>query len=147
MNNDGFKFLLDTNVISELTKKQPNDNVVELLSLTAPDSLYISVITIGEIKKGIEKISDNLKKEELNNWFDNYIFNFFKNRIINIDINIAKIWGNITASSNKTLPAIDCFIAATAIANDMVLVTRNIKDFEDIEGLSSFNPFIRRNQQ
>ena len=136
-------FLLDTCVISELIKKSPDKNIIEWISGTEEYLLYISVITIGEITKGIEKLSDSARKSGLINWVEIDLKERFENKIVPFDLKAAKIWGKVqalTENSGKTLPAIDGIIASIGIANDMTVVTRNISDMEE-SGAALFNPW------
>lgn len=134
-------YLLDTNVISEIIKKEPNKNVLEWLELLDIQKIYLSVITIGEIRKGIEKLQDIAKKQKIETWLEQDLLNKFYGRIINIDARIADKWGYVTAAKN--LPAIDALIAASALVHNCKLVTRNVKDFEEIIGLEVINPWIK----
>ncbi|HXK49507.1 MAG TPA: type II toxin-antitoxin system VapC family toxin [Clostridiales bacterium] len=137
------KFLLDTCVISELIKKAPDKNVTEWISKTDENLLYISVITVGEITKGIEKISDSNRKAELVNWVELDLKKRFENKIIPFGIDAAKVWGKVQALSEnlgRTLPAIDGIIASIGIADDLTVVTRNISDMKE-SGAALFNPW------
>jgi predicted nucleic acid-binding protein len=138
------KYLLDTCVISELIKKNPNKQVVKWISGTTETNLFISVLTIGELHKGIEKLPESRKKEKLHKWVNCDLKERFKDRIINFDLQTATIWGKIQArseSAGKALPAIDGMIAATGIANDLIIVTRNTSDME-ISGASLLDPWL-----
>jgi predicted nucleic acid-binding protein len=107
------------------------------------DSLYISVLTIGEICKGISKLPDSQKKKSLRNWIDNDLKKRFGGRILEITEEIATSWGEIQAKSEKEgkkMPVIDSLIAATAIKNNLTVVTRNVKDIEN-SGCKSINPW------
>lgn len=99
----------------------------------------MSVISIGEIYYGIQKLENNSKKKDLLIWIENDLI--CKYNILNIDTNIIIEWSNIRAKSKKTFPPIDSLIAATAIVHNMIVVTRNIKDFANIDGLLVLNPF------
>ena len=137
------KYLLDTCAISELIKKKPNPKVTAWVSKTEENRLFISVLTFGEIHKGIEKLPKSKKKEKLHNWVNVELKERFKNRIIDFDLPVATTWGKIQAlseSEGKGMPAIDGQIAATGIYHDLVVVTRNTSDME-ISGVSLFNPW------
>lgn len=123
-------YLLDTNVISELVKPIPNQNVLRWVDGVDEEKLYLSVITIGEIRKGVAGIQDPIRQKKISQWLEVELPNYFEDRILNINIKIADRWGQIQ-SKNKayTLPAIDGLIAATAKTHDLTLVTRNTKDF------------------
>lgn len=136
-------FLLDTCVISELIKKQPDPKVVKWVADIDEASLFISVLSIGELHKGIEKLPESKKKDILHKWINNDLMERFKNKIIDFDLQTATIWGKIQAKSEllgQALPAIDALIAATGISYDLIVVTRNIKDME-ISGVSLLNPW------
>jgi len=104
---------------------------------------YASVLTIGEIHKGIEKLPESKKKEKLHKWVNYDLKERFKNRIIDFDLQTATVWGKIQAQSElsgKGMPAIDGQIVATGISYDLIVVTRNITDME-ISGASLINPW------
>ena len=122
-------YLLDTNILSELVKPKPNNNVTQWFSNIPSETLHISVLTIGEIRKGIEKVKDKKRKEKLRLWLEQDIMNWFEERIINIDFQIAERWGRLLNEVNRPVPAIDSLLAATALSHDLRLVTRNEKDF------------------
>lgn len=126
-------YLLDTCLISELAKSEPNKNVVDWVLNENETNFYVSVLTFGEIHKGIEKLPESKKKKELQIWVENELKNRFQNRIIGIDMHISIVWGKIqcTAEKNgKPMPAIDALIAATGIVHNLTVVTRNVADME-----------------
>ena len=136
-------YLLDTCVLSELIKKAPSQKVVKWVSKTEETNLFISVLTIGEIHKGIEKLPESKKKEKLHKWVNYDLQERFKNRIVNFDLQTATVWGQIQAQSElsgKALPAIDGLIAATGISYDLTVVTRNTTDME-VSGVALLNPW------
>ena len=137
------KYLLDTCVVSELVAKQPNSNVVEFVDTLDSDDVYLSVITIGEITKGIEKLSKSKRKQELQTWLKKDLLIRFDGKIISLDIDVLLEWGALTArleSSGRTMPAIDSLIAATVLTHQFTLVTRNVDDFEGT-GVEILNPW------
>ncbi len=137
------KYLLDTCLLSELIKKNPCRKVTGWIAEIEESDLFISVLTIGEIHKGIEKLPDGKKKEKLHQWVNVDLIERFANRIIDFDFKAAAVWGRIQAHSElsgKGMPAIDGLIAATAIASELTVVTRNISDME-ISGVILFNPW------
>lgn len=133
-------YLLDTCVLSELIKLKPSLNVVKWLSGIDERCLYISVLTIGEIHKGIKKLPKSKKKKNLHIWINFDLKERFNNKILNIDINTATTWGKIQAQSEitgQTLPTIDGLIACTGIAHDLTVATRNTKDMKQVGSPSS----------
>jgi predicted nucleic acid-binding protein len=137
------KALLDTCVISELVAKKPNPGVVEFVDALDTDDVYLSVITIGEIIKGIEKLTDSPRKAELRGWLQEDLLARFHGKIIPLGTDIIVEWGVLTArleAQGKPMPAIDSLIAATALAEKMSLVTRNVGDF-NAAGVEILNPW------
>lgn len=136
------KFLLDTCVISELSKKKPNAKITKWISSINENNLFLSVLTIGEIYKGVEKLPDSEKKSRLYSWVTNELQERFNNRILNLDIVAASIWGKIQAQSElagKPMPIIDGQIAAIGICNNLTVATRNVSDLA-ISGVLLYNP-------
>ena len=136
-------YLIDTCCISELVKKKPNANVVKWFADQDELSMNLSVITFGELRKGIEKLPDSKKKKELNRWLNEDLNYRFKNRVLNITIEEVNKWGEILAAAEKDgkpLPAIDSLIAATALVHDLSVVTRNTQDMEG-SGVAVINPW------
>ncbi len=135
-------YLLDTNVISETIRPQPNINVYRWFKNLPSESLFISVLTLGEIRRGIEKLEDGKKKRQLILWIEEEIPCWFSENIVPIDREIAERWGYMTVPMRQHhhLTAIDTLLAATALTRNLKIVTRNVKDF-DIPGLAVFNPF------
>jgi tRNA(fMet)-specific endonuclease VapC len=137
------KYLLDTCVISELIAKQPNAKVVEFVDALDADDVYLSAITIGELGKGVEKLPKSKRKQDLLAWLQNDLLVRFDGKIVSLDTKTLMEWGRLTArleASGYTMPAMDALSAATVIANDLILVTRNVKDFES-SGIEIINPW------
>lgn len=132
-------YLLDTNVISETIKNSPNPKVLEFLSSIDSQKFSLSVLTLGEIRKGVEKLTDQQRKQKILNWLEIDLINKFYGRIISIDSPIAEKWGYISSISN--IPAIDGLIGASALVYNHKLITRNTKDFKAIVGLEIINPW------
>ncbi|MBK7454305.1 MAG: type II toxin-antitoxin system VapC family toxin [Anaerolineales bacterium] len=127
------KYLLDTCIISELVAKHPNPKVVEFVDSLDSGDVYLSVITIGEIAKGVEKLPKSKRKQELHSWLKEDLMVRFDGRIIPLDTDILMEWGILIArleSTGITLPAIDSLIAATTLTYKLTLVTRNVNDFD-----------------
>lgn len=133
-------YLLDTNVLSETIKFTPNQSVLNWFQSVPSESLYISVITIGEIRKGIEKLEAGSKKEKILTWLEHSLPDWFEGRILPIDFDVSDRWGYIIGNSEKTFSSIDSLIAATAMIHNLKLVTRNVSDFP-IPGLEVINPW------
>jgi predicted nucleic acid-binding protein len=133
-------YLVDTNVISELRRKQPDANVVAWLERCAPQSLYLSVLTLGEIRKGIERLDDLKRRQILVDWLHVELTTFFLGRLISIDASVADRWGRLQSDASRSLPAIDGLLAATALQYDLTMVTRNLKGFQGL-GLKIINPW------
>ncbi len=138
-------YLIDTCALSELRRKKPNANVVAWFEARSQHGLYLSVLTLGEIRKGVEALPDaqanKRRKDEILNWLEHELPLWFEDRILPIDAGVADEWGRLLARAGRSLPAIDSLIAATAIHNRLTIVTRNVSDF-DIVGVDVFNPWI-----
>lgn len=137
-------YLIDTCCISELVKKNPNPNVVKWFADRDELSMYLSVITFGELRKGIEKLPDSKKKKELNQWVKEDLNRRFNNRVISIHMEEVNKWGEILATADrigKPVPAIDALIAATARVHGLSVVTRNAQHMESA-GVEVINPWI-----
>ncbi len=132
-------YLLDTNVISETIKRSPNQKVLSWLSAIDINKFSLSVITLGEIRKGIEKLSDLSQKQKIIQWLETDLTRRFFGRFIPIDECVVEKWGLIC--SHNSIPAIDGLIAASAMVHNHKLVTRNTKDFASIMGLETINPW------
>jgi tRNA(fMet)-specific endonuclease VapC len=137
------KYLLDTNVISELVAKEPSNKVIDWLDNTDDSLIYLSVITIGEIKKGIERLPESQCKTALRDWLNDELLLRFQGHILPLDTAVMLTWGDLTAKleqKGRKLPAMDSLVAAIALQGQFVLVTRNEADFADT-GLTVFNPW------
>ena len=137
------KFLLDTCVISELTKKEPNQKVMQWIQEKYESDLCLSVLTLSEIQKGITKLPESKKKNDLQGWLENDVPQRFEGRIFTITIAVAKKWGEVEGETEKMgekMPAIDSLIAATGIVNNLTVVTRNTDNLER-SGVKLFNPW------
>ena len=135
------KYLLDTNVLSEIRKPNGNARVKTFVNSLREEDIFISVISIGEIGYGIEKLPAGPKKTELIIWLTQKLPERFGNRIISLDADIMAEWGKLHAQTAKTLPVFDSLIAASAITRRLTIVTRNTKDFDKIKGLNLLNPW------
>jgi predicted nucleic acid-binding protein len=131
--------LLDTNAVSEPKRKRPDPKVAAWLRSVDQSSLYISVLTLGEIENGIAKLAP--KNPEAATGFSDWargIRSDFLNRILPVDLEIAEAWGRISAP--RSLSVVDALLAATALVHGMILVTRNIRDMHNT-GVQILNPW------
>ena len=133
-------YLLDTNVISELRRKAPNPGVVEWFSQRPATTLYLSVLTLGELRKGVEGLADGKRRGLLLDWLETELPLFFGGRILAIDSAVADRWGKLAAAAGRPIPAVDSLLAATAVHHGLSLVTRNSRDFAGF-GLDVINPW------
>jgi predicted nucleic acid-binding protein len=124
-------FLLDTNVISELVKPRPETRVVSWIAATDESLLFLSVLTIGEIRRGISSLPSTTRRATLEAWLDSSLLVRFNGRILPIDQGVADRWGRLTgspAARKSPIPVIDGLLAATALHHNLTLVTRNSSD-------------------
>jgi toxin FitB len=136
-------YLLDTNVISELIARLPNQKVVDWIDSLAPETVYLSVITIGELRKGIEKLAVSHRKDELTVWLENDLLLRFVEQLVPITVDVMLVWGELTGRlerDGKPIAAIDSLIAASALEGNYALVTRNEDDFQ-FTGVPLINPW------
>lgn len=122
-------YLVDTNVLSELRRKNPAPQVVNWFSRCPSAGLYLSVLTIGEIRKGVEMLNDPTRKAALHQWLSVDLPTYFSGRILPVDSRVCDRWGRMLATVGRPVPAIDSLLAATAAEHNLILVTRNVKDF------------------
>ena len=137
------KYLLDTCLISEVIRPTPAATVIAWLDARDEDSLYLSVLTLGELQKGISKLTDAGKKQRLQTWLENDLGPRFQGRVLAIDEEIALTWGAIQGEAERQgnrQPVVDSLIAATAMAHNLTLVTRNTSDFDRCS-VRLFNPW------
>ncbi len=136
-------FLLDTNIISELIKPKPAAKLTEWVESADEDLLYLSVLTVGEIRKGIVAIEQGRRRVALQSWLETDLKPRFSGRVLPIDEATADRWGAITgeaASQGITVPVVDALLAATALQHNLTLVTRNTKNFAGTS-VPAFNPW------
>ena len=137
-------FLLDTNVISELIKPRPDANVVRWIEETDESILFLSVLTLGEVRTGIERLNLGRRRGRLESWLEVDLRARFTNRILAIDEAVAERWGTlaaIAAAKGTPVPVIDGLLAATAFQHDLMLVTRNTADVAGT-GVPILNPWL-----
>jgi toxin FitB len=133
-------YLIDTNIISELRRKDANPGVISWFAERPATTLYLSVLTLGEIRKGIEALPSGKRKLALRDWLEVDLPAFFTGRILRVDEAVVDRWGRLLARIKRTAPAIDTLIAATALQHGLTLVTRNTADFKFPE-LDVINPW------
>jgi predicted nucleic acid-binding protein len=136
-------FLLDTNVISELVKAKPEPKVTKWIEATDETLLYLSVLTLCEIRKGITSLPQSARRVALEVWLDHDLALRFSDRILPIDQQVADRWGQIAgsvAARKSPLPVIDGLFAATALHHNLTLVTRNTRDIA-ATGVPAFDPW------
>lgn len=136
-------FLLDTNVPSELVRPQPDQNVKRWVAAQNLDKLFISSVSFGEFRKGIIMLSAGKRREELEAWMETDLSILFSGRILSVTRSIAERWGVLEGQrqlAGKRLNVPDGQIAATALEHGLTVVTRNVKDFEQL-GVSILNPW------
>jgi predicted nucleic acid-binding protein len=136
-------FLLDTNVVSEWTKPRPDPGVVTWLAEADEDRIFLSVVTLAELRHGIERMPTGARRNRLDAWLTEEVPSRFENRLLAIDAETADRWGRVMArgqESGRPPGSMDAFIAATAERHDLTLVTRNVRDFEAL-GIRIVNPW------
>lgn len=125
-------YLLDTNVLSEARRRSPHAGVAAWLGATPEDALYLSVLVIGEIAKGIAKLPEGPQRARLAGWLEAELTPRFEGRLLGLDEETARIWGRVSGEAEARgapLPVIDALLAATALRHDLTLVMRNTQDF------------------
>lgn len=136
-------YLLDTCVVSEMVKTRPDPRVVHWIDSIEEGKLFLSVLTLGELEKGIAKLQDLTRKAVLREWLEHDLAERFTGRILPIDRTVAIAWGKMQGAAERNgskLPVIDSMLAASADIHGLTLATRNIADFERCE-VRVFNPW------
>jgi predicted nucleic acid-binding protein len=139
-------YLLDTCLLSELRKPDPDANVVTWINSIDEARLFIGAVTLGEIQKGIVKLEESKRKRAFQVWLEQDLMERFKGRVLVIDSNVALEWGSLQgrfARLGRPLPVIDSLIAATAICHNLTLVTRNTVDFDRLP-VKLLNPWTNQ---
>jgi predicted nucleic acid-binding protein len=138
-------YLIDTNVLSEYNRLgAPDGGVKRWLETTARETQFVSVITLAEIEKGIELLADGKRRAQLRRWLHQDLEVWFSGRVLAVDREVGRRWAVLVAQSTKSgnpLPTLDSLIAATALANDLTVVTRNVRDFA-AAGVVCLNPWV-----
>ena len=136
-------FLLDTNVVSEWAKPRPHPGVITWLAATDEDRVFLSVVTLAELRYGTERMAVGARRHRLETWLRDELPLRFEKRVLPVDERISDAWGRIVARSEargRTIDAMDAFLAAAADVHGLTLVTRNIFDFEAL-GQTLLNPW------
>jgi len=132
-------WLVDTNVLSELSRRTPDPRVVAWLT-RHEDLLWVSVLTLGELEKGLARVEEPSRRTRLRRWIRNEVPTWFADRILPIDRDVAVRWGKLTGEMRDPMPAIDSLLAATALVHGLEIATRNIADFT-ASGVPVLNPW------
>lgn len=136
------KFLLDTNVISEPKQKKPNKRVLDWLDAQDESKIYLSVLSVGEIRKGIARLESGKKKAELEEWLEK-LRNRFARRLLPLSEKTFLVWGKTCGElENKGIvhSALDSLLEAAALEHDLIFVTRNVKNFQNSQ-VTILNPW------
>ena len=139
-------FLLDTNVVSEWTKPRPDSGVVAWLAEADEDRVFISVMTLAELRYGVERMPTGARRNRLDTWVSEQLPARFEARVLPIDAETADTWGHVMArgrTGGRPVGTMDAFIAATAERHHLTLVTRDVSDF-DVLGIRVINPWSKR---
>ena len=138
-------YLLDTSAISELVKPAPDAGVTQWLAESDEATLFLSVLTIGELEKGIAKLADGKRRTRLQSWVRRDLVDRFAGRVLPIDSHVTARWGAMVGASERKgapRPVMDSLIAATCLVHGLRAVTRNRADFERC-GVECFSPWSR----
>lgn len=138
-------YLLDTSAVSELVKPVPDPGVIEWLSKVDEETLYLSVLTIGELEKGIARLAQGKKRTRLQGWVRHDLMHRFSGRLLAVDVQVADRWGTIAGEAERRgrpVPVMDSLIAATCLVHGLIAVTRNRADFERC-GAQCFSPWSK----
>lgn len=136
-------YLLDTCIISELIKHKAERRVLAWIESVPEDRLYLSVLTLGELHKGIARLDAGERRRRLEKWLSDEVQTRFEGRILTLDEEALALWGRIMGEGERrgrTWPIMDSLMAASAIAGNMTLVTRNLTDVQDL-GVTLFDPW------
>ena len=139
------KLLLDTNVVSEWVRPSPDPGVARFLAELDEDRAFLSVVTVAELRFGIERLKAGVRRSRLEQWVTVELAERFAGRVLGVDVALAELWGVVLARGRtlgRPLSAMDALIAATASAHALTIVTRNVADFQPL-GLSLYNPWKR----
>ena len=133
-------WLIDTNVLSETLRRTPDARVMAWLAGIDTDKCFVSVLTLGELRKGVLRLPTGKQRGRLAHWLDHTLSQWFGDRVIPIDQAVCVRWAELLAQAGRPLPAIDSLMAASAITHDLIVATRNVGDF-DLPGVAVVNPW------
>lgn len=133
-------YLIDTCALSELVRPVPAPSVVTWFEVMPSASLHVSALTLGEIRKGVEKLPDGRRRSQITGWLEVDLPAWFEGRVLPVDAAVADEWGRLAARMGRPLPAVDSLIAATALKHRLTVVTRNVADFA-ATGVDLLNPW------
>jgi len=136
-------YLLDTCVLSEFTRRKPEEKVIRWVDRIDEEKIFISVITLGEIQRGAERLPESARKTELLVWMNTALSERLAGRMLPLDASTMLLWGSLTARLERLgqpLPVMDSLIAATALQHSLIIATRNLADFS-ITGVQVINPW------
>lgn len=126
--------MLDTNCLSELVRRSPEPRVLRWIDGTSEETLHLSVLTLGEIRKGVAGLPPGRRRTRLETWLEVDLQDRFAGRILPINAEIANLWGSIAADAKRKerpLPVLDGLLAATALHHSLTIVSRNARDFQE----------------
>jgi len=132
--------LVDTNVLSELRRRTPDPAVARWFADRPAGTLDLSVLTLGALRKGVERLADPARRLALLDWLETDLPAFFAGRVLAVDAAVADRWGHLQARAGRPLPAVDSLLAATALHHGLILVTRNVRDVGHL-GAQVANPW------
>ncbi|MBV1703939.1 MAG: PIN domain-containing protein [Hyphomicrobiales bacterium] len=138
-------FLIDANVLSEPRRSEPDRRVLDWLDRLDEDRAFISVVSLAEIRRGVALMDAGRRRDALAEWLVRDLSERFAGRILAVDENTAFVWGDLMADAKRrgvSLASMDGLLAAAALAHDLTLVTRNVRDFENL-GVRLFDPWTR----
>jgi len=131
-------FLLDTNAVSEWVKPRPNPGLMHWIESADEDRVFLSVISLAELRYGVERLPGGARRSRLEQWLRNELPLRFDGRILPVDPNVAEAWGKTVSRSEamgRPIGAMDAFLAATAETHRLTLVTRNVSDFQTLKAV------------
>ena len=126
------KFLLDTNAVSEWVKPRPDPGIVQWFDEVDEDRTFLSVITLGELRRGVDRLANGRRRDRLERWLTGDLLDRFTDRVLPVDAPVADEWGRLLAraeSAGKAIAGIDGLVAATAKVHNLQVVTRNVRHF------------------